>query len=691
MPHTTFTLPLFAPWRAIWARNPTVAETANKADELARERNRLKPPKPEAGIIGLFRQPLRKLCGQEANSSLTDPQEYLQELDTLGPLLAAARWPRWLLLEDALEAANQNSDFLVAALALRTLIEEFRVSARLEELHGTIQRGLEGGDKNKTLAAVSAHAKLLIARLLPRLSPTPFNMPRRIQHDRDLDRILREPQRRLNDYVHPNYGSHVTAVTPEDAEAGSVLLSAFVETYDPFLRLPWISCLPTASNRSGTNRTTTPRHERRLFLEVTVPKIERTIKRFGYPENWTAISPELFRRFFEIIDRAESLNRTPVLDDSVTDLTSLYDLLVPHSAPHSAADLAHFPDRHTNLSFASEDWPLMFSGVRRLAKELDDCVRDVKPEQLFPQKPPYGPWIKLICKSIELTLTIDMLKQNGMRRATIRMLNRGNVLGALLCCRSFIEYYAVGEWLSAELASGWKQVEKAAEEMQDIKPALDAIEGRVASFLAGTKGTAEAPRHWRERWANTAGSVALLTAVDAAFPPESGDMNAAYGHFSRAIHGETLTGGDLLPGSERLQAYVFGQILRTLGQLMEFRAHNPMSVSAIYTLRRFESLANVSTAAEMARQIAASRIPEHLDKGTHFRGAGTIDDPFRFPEHIDYYAATEALCRQLGKQPELWAAWETPEGFGTIVHTSDNAVLYFAPSGFMLPDLDRRR
>src|SRR5262249_22161884 len=45
--------------------------------------------------------------------------------------------------------------------------------------------------------------------------------------------------RRLNDYVHPNYGSHLLALFPERSAAGAVLLDAAIGVYECFLEISW--------------------------------------------------------------------------------------------------------------------------------------------------------------------------------------------------------------------------------------------------------------------------------------------------------------------------------------------------------------------------------------------------------------------------------------------------------------------
>jgi hypothetical protein len=43
----------------------------------------------------------------------------------------------------------------------------------------------------------------------------------------------------LNSYVHPNYGSHITALFPERGEAARLLLQATVVAYSAFFEFSW--------------------------------------------------------------------------------------------------------------------------------------------------------------------------------------------------------------------------------------------------------------------------------------------------------------------------------------------------------------------------------------------------------------------------------------------------------------------
>jgi hypothetical protein len=50
---------------------------------------------------------------------------------------------------------------------------------------------------------------------------------------------LQSAKQALNDYVHPNYGSHTAALFPERATAARILLEGLIAAYEEFFALSW--------------------------------------------------------------------------------------------------------------------------------------------------------------------------------------------------------------------------------------------------------------------------------------------------------------------------------------------------------------------------------------------------------------------------------------------------------------------
>src|SRR5262249_49970951 len=156
------------------------------------------------------------------------------------PLVHAVVWPRWLYLERALESASQAGDLLFGALVLRTMAEEVGALRRLDRFERALM-DRPGPVTAMALHSIRAHGDLLSARFLPLdpEQPTLTNAvdvePLSAQEERELDAA----SKRLNDYVHPNYGSHLLALFPERSSAGRVLIDATISVLEHFFSLSW--------------------------------------------------------------------------------------------------------------------------------------------------------------------------------------------------------------------------------------------------------------------------------------------------------------------------------------------------------------------------------------------------------------------------------------------------------------------
>lgn len=699
----TYTTPLFAAWRHVWNADPAAAEAGQKADALATWRNRLLPPYPSSATLSVCARDLDEFYAYVASHARPTPgaeevflAEHVRFFECLRPLIDASRWPRWVLLERALEDASVQSDFILAALVLRTMIEDLRLHADLERCEQAL--AAYSLETSKTAAPpchlVRRYAELLTCRLLPRLS-----QERQADRPRgpDPEKILPERYQALNDYVHPNYGSHVAVITPEDSQVGSLFCCTFTDIYVRFLALPWVKATPQSvpAPDGSTPKPRTPGaggSEWDALLDRTLPSIRRTLERHRYGPLARDLPFGEFRRAAARIAEFTSEVECALADDAArlerttAPLRTLCDTIAPTEAPHAPEAILRFPRSHPQCGFALEDWLVGFRGSRRCAKGLDECVQKLSPSQLFPSKPPHRPWIEMMGRAIRLTLTLGQLKQNAVRRATVRMLNQRNPLGAALCGRSLMEHYAVACWVSSNLARQWREVEERAQSGQDIKPALNELERILCRFLAGTKGTTELATGWRQRWADQAKALSRLTEiVNEAFPEENERGNTTYDQLSCVIHGEALRGGDLLePGSELLVSLRLGQVASFTGSLMGPDATASVIGPAMYLLSRMTrpgGPADQFDAAGFRRAVSEGRLPDRLQHGIDFIGAGTEEDPFRFTRPLDHHAAVHAWCRQEGISPELFSAWPADEGIGTTVHASGGRRFWFAPSG----------
>lgn len=253
-----FETPLFGGWRRVWEGDPATRAAGAAADRLAQKRNSLLLAIPGSSILREFAdslQSFRALWESEAvpreGSELAFYRSYAAHVAQLRPLIDVCRWTRWSHLERALAVATSLSDFLTAALVLRAQIDELAVLLELQRwdrrLRG-LDEGAPGAVTTEECAQIRALTDLLWHRVLPHLRvPRPEEMSARGPDvGWEPPEALRHWRSVLNDYVHPNYGSHEAAARPEESRVGRVLLEAFSED------LPDLSGIGGSGSRTGT-------------------------------------------------------------------------------------------------------------------------------------------------------------------------------------------------------------------------------------------------------------------------------------------------------------------------------------------------------------------------------------------------------------------------------------------------------
>lgn len=342
-----------------------------------------------------------------------------------------------------------------------------------------------------------------------------------------------------------------------------------------------------------------------------------------------------------------------------------------------------FPVRHPEFGLPfGITWFHLFPAVRTRATQLDAMVEDLDPSTLFPSRPPYAPWVRFVRISIELSILLSQLKTQAMRLATIRMLNRGNPLGAVLCARSLLEHYALGLYLGERVLADWKTIQDTARSNRPLKPALDALERDVARYLSGTKGTEELSRSWRERWERLKPGqyMGIPTPIERAFP--GGDLRGfLYGYFSQIVHGAQLTGGDLLePGAEELVYVVLAKAVAVLASLEQIDSELDVVATAHLAMEKLAAIERVVEAqegADLPRTVRASVLPGRLKPGRDVWGSGTAEGPYRFRASLDYYEAFNRFCEQEEIRIAQRVAWISGGFLGDRVIMIDGREIFF--------------
>jgi hypothetical protein len=710
---------MFGSWRHIWDQDPKARELAQQADSLAEERNKGRQEPPSGDLLAHFSRELHLFKSLYENVPAPDSggpfqfyRAYAASVISLLPLIEAARWPRWLYLEQALAISSHSGDLLVAALALRNQIEELRTLRELNTYESALPKLV---DLQAPFAVTPAdcqrmrnHASILWARVLPMMIvPTADQMickrelPTPIAPE---PQALTEAFAALNDYVHPNYGSHVYTIWPEQAIAGEVLLKAFIAIYRAFLGQDWARLALAPAKMVSACVARTNADEVALFVEATLPRLDRALReKHGYQENWTPVPISIFADTLKRNQKSdEDMIQLLTASDFVEELREcreqiekhlgrLCDILEPSAAPHKTEDILTFPKRATGYGLpASFLYWNQLSAIRGYATRLDQLVDQLGEEGAFPDQPPYDNWVEFLKVSVEFAVTVSIYKMEAMRVAAMRMLNEENFLGAVLCARSLIEHYAVARYLAERFHEAWEKVEEAARSNRDLRQPLAALESDVGRFLAGTKRTAELSTRWRERWsrAGMARHINLEAAIKKCFSEEDYRF-FLYAWFSRIIHGDALTGCDLLPtGSNRI---VEKQYAKVIGVLAGFengeRTLDIVAPVAIATGRiaRPGGIAAAGDMTQLRTAIHSGAVPEVLRPGRDVFGAGTEQDPYRFRKDLVYHDALHSYLGQNGIEWELIEFWPHDCKLGDCVITKDARRLYFVSAQTLPP------
>lgn len=155
------TVAVFGPWRPVW--DAVLGSSIQRLDELARERQKGRNAPPQVAPEVLQLVTADQVQAVLRGARLPQAADFLRVMQDLAPLLRACVWPRWLLLEAALDEASISGALHLSALILRAQIEELDalrvVAAVLEPMrHASWDEG-----------ALAAAINTLNDRVLPRL------------------------------------------------------------------------------------------------------------------------------------------------------------------------------------------------------------------------------------------------------------------------------------------------------------------------------------------------------------------------------------------------------------------------------------------------------------------------------------------------------------------------------------------
>ena len=195
---------------------------------------------PEVEALG---SKLDKVAQVGAKANRVYLKDLRRSFVLLAPMVEAAAWVRWLDLEKGLSLALQAENLVASAILTRSLAEEairglaIRRSLRLlfhyEEGKKYDQQKLLQIGRAFTDWALPATTQLDAAEAARK-----SRQPKRNQENASIDDV----RKRLNDYVHPNYGSNRIAHSPAESKVFEIIGEALHEIYERFTADCWLNC-----------------------------------------------------------------------------------------------------------------------------------------------------------------------------------------------------------------------------------------------------------------------------------------------------------------------------------------------------------------------------------------------------------------------------------------------------------------
>jgi hypothetical protein len=641
------TTPIFRPWRPIW--DAEFADAMRRLDELVevRRRGRQTPP-----AVDDWSDVQHLLLAIHLAKGRVSSSKFMQE--KIEPLLKACAWPRWLLLEAALDHAANSGDLHLSALVLRSQIEELDTLRTVATVLSFQEHGSWNG------VAIANAIQTLTKRLLPRLQTKAEEQLIEPSCDADAadtrPALLQRAFDRLSEYMHPNYGSHVLAVRPHGVAGATVMIEAFGAIYETFLSLPWAKDADASGDVPTQKRRTDPRDPFVILADDTIPHLMPALPAAGV-EAWNAAAESLRARAPHEISWAD-------FEGLPTDVEAIRALKA-YSVPSDC-----WPDAFRTVAGHAR-YAILVAQEHQLAQDAHLRAANVQGED--------KERLPILISALTFAGNVTEYKLDLLARQAARLINVDNVLGAALAIRSMMEHHAVAIELDGKLRALWARAEKGAPNTQQVSDAFAEAEKQIARVLAGSSESPQGAASWRTLWSelvrkpyNVLGPIKALDATDPG-------LLKAYGLLSHIIHGTVCTGGDLLGTHGQLEPPppLLAQLTIFLAHFCKFSAVLDRQAGSIALAHRLEAIRRGSTGS--AEGVKRMRLLEgqRLKLGRDVFGSGTRADPFRFRDGLFYHDAFYYYLKQEGIEMRYRSLEQFASGFGDHVEAADGRVLYF--------------
>lgn len=629
----TWLVKLFEAWRDLWLGFPDAAELLHRAERaLARRGAPSAMPLVPMARIGKVEARAAEKARLWLKGGLPAPHERRAVIASIyegvQPALESFRWTRWLEIERALLDASETGDVLFAASVLRTMIEEIGRLRALALTHEELANGAVSRHEQKSALArrflAAAWTSILSTKDVEDGERDVVNGPgKRMQ----LNRKLKQAYGTLNAFVHPNYGSHMAALYPEERETALAILEAIVALYDEFYAIS--EALPFPPPPAAPSAALAFSHV--TLLETFEEKIEGL-----FPEPLA----EWLRKQFE--KGSAHLRPGRILPDSILD-----ECMQDESTSDALSTLpqrgggAEGLQRFRIWSGASANDVLQFAAARRAEAELSTS---------FPDGPPSidegDAWLDFNRRALQLTMIASTTKVSSQQTQLIRQIVAGAPMGIWLSMRPLIEQWALGIWLSSDIDAALDAAALSATSLQ-VPESAEPMAHSLASYLSALANRrVDLPRPWAMKGGDDQpfGTLDLGRVIASAFGADQ-FWQQQYSLACDAMHGVTNRAFDLasdrigsVRGAQTQGAWV---LVRCLAEAFD------VAIAGIHGYWRV----NHALAAAVGPNGPGARwnlgMGDSLAAGHDYTGTGTSSDPFVIAAHIDFHAGANSIVQSL--------------------------------------------
>ncbi len=613
------------------------------------------------------------------NKSALSAEQISTWKKAINPVLEIERWGRWLHLERAFQVASRSGDLLFSALLLRSMGEE---TIRLLVLDfPSKSEYLQFRNPDSAFKAWLAGALVAVEPLVQsHQSAIAPHTPRyfSIALGEKANSSIKDVNKSLNDYVHPNFGSHVLGCFPEESNGITAILSAAVSIYSAFLSMAWAREQVRADGNPLPETYLTQMPNLQWRIEQRVLKRIRDV--LSVPESKDKLDAS---SFFEWLRQSDGLSESEsaalVDEDFLSNLQPLLPTDTQIKAQNATAALIRSAKHY--------EFPLRYRGVSVLrswsiARRADEYLAGQRSDSNGKLELGTAEWLRFTAYALHLSISTSLLKLDLLIGQTAFQVASSNPLGAVFCARSILEILASINWLVDRLESSWEEIVRQVRDGSFNSVALEQIDSDLALFLTGSKGSLEQHRDWGGSWSVSGKALPILEVVNKSFGDRA-DIRKIYDITSAMIHGRLMRGVEILSteiSSKNYLANLFRGICVADLACDDDTQMSLRSRAARMSLRLKSLEAAIdgeASSPEALERATLSMDSLHVER--HFSGTGSKDDPIKFVDGIPYYEAFYRYCSQFSLDANKRRIEQSGTVFLDAVQEGDRFVYFLPP------------